>query len=150
MCVVLHGAAFGLTWPVSAPVSMGATLHAKHGATRSKVLEAHEHFLCFRQAETQGRAGCRVDHHALDVELEAQKTRGSVFFIGEQLSALDVYWAAFAALLHPLPDELCPMNEMMRQNYTVTEPALLDAASPLLLEHRQRIYQTHMQLPIQL
>lgn len=86
----------------------------------------------------------------LSAQLEGQKAEGSAFFIGDRLSALDIYWAAFAALLDPLPDELCPMNEMMRQNYKVTEPALLDAASPLLLEHRQRIYQTHMELPIQL
>ena len=86
----------------------------------------------------------------LSGQLEAQKARGSAFFIGDQLSALDIYWAAFAAMLRPLPDELCPMNEMMRQNYTATDPALLDAASPLLLEHRQRIYEAHMELPIEL
>ena len=86
----------------------------------------------------------------LSAQLEAQNDRGSAFFIGDQLSALDIYWAAFAALLRPLPEALCPMNEMMRQTYTVTDAALLDAASPLLLEHRQRIYEAHMELPIQL
>jgi glutathione S-transferase len=86
----------------------------------------------------------------LSKRLEEQKARGSDFFVGEQLSALDIYWAAFAALLDPLPEELCPMHEMMRQNYTVTDPSLLKAASPLLLEHREHIYQAHMELPIQL
>jgi glutathione S-transferase len=86
----------------------------------------------------------------LSLKLEAQRERGSAFFIGDQLSAADIYWAAFAALLEPLPAELCAMNEGLRQTYTLSDPALLKSASPLLLEHRERIYRGHMELPVQL
>ena len=82
--------------------------------------------------------------------LEAQKSAGSDFFIGNQLCAVDIYWAAFAALLRPLPNDLCNMNEGLRKNYTLNDPALLESASPLLLQHRQRIYEAHMELPIRL
>ena len=34
--------------------------------------------------------------------------------------------------------------------FILSDPTLLDAASPLLLEHRERIYREHMELPIQL
>lgn len=103
-------------------------------------------------AQTAEAAPKRVEEilQLLSSQLESQKAQGSGFFIADRLSALDIYWAAFAALLDPLPADLCPMNEMMRQNYKLTDPALLSAASPLLLEHRQRIYETHMELPIQL
>ena len=86
----------------------------------------------------------------LSARLSAQAARGSGFLIGDALSAADIYWAAFAALIEPLPAELCAMNEGLRQNYTVSDPVLRKAASPQLLEHRERIYRDHMELPIQL
>jgi hypothetical protein len=49
--------------------------------------------------------------------LESQRSRGSRFFIGDQLSALDIYWAAFAALIEPLPENLCPMPPDFRRRY---------------------------------
>ena len=38
---------------------------------------------------------------ALTARLEAQRKRGSRFFIGDTLSALDIYWATFAAMNNP-------------------------------------------------
>ena len=42
-------------------------------------------------------------------QLEAQRKRGSRFLVGDSLSAVDLYWAVFAALIQPLPDNLCKM-----------------------------------------
>src|SRR5262249_52477755 len=47
--------------------------------------------------------------HTLNAQLDAQHKSGSRFLIGDQLSALDIYWAAFAALIRPLQDDLCKM-----------------------------------------
>ena len=68
--------------------------------------------------------------------------------MGARLSAADIYWATFAAMLQPLPVEQCPMSDFMRAQYTATDPLLLKAASPILLEHRDRIYRDHLQLPL--
>jgi hypothetical protein len=68
--------------------------------------------------------------------LEQQRAKGSRFFIGNQLSALDIYWAAFAALIQPLPHEQCPMPAAFRKSYTNTDPVIQAAAHPLLFEHR--------------
>ncbi|MBI3249936.1 MAG: hypothetical protein HYZ50_25865 [Deltaproteobacteria bacterium] len=84
----------------------------------------------------------------LDARLEQQKARGSKFLIGNQLSALDIHWAAFAALVQPLPPELCPMATAFRAFYTEKNPAVTAALSPVLLEHREFIYREYLELPI--
>lgn len=92
-----------------------------------------------RMAETLRLLGAR---------LEQQRTKGSKFFIGNQLSALDIYWAAFAALIQPLPPELCPMATAFRALYTNTDPIVAAATSPLLMEHRDFVYREYLELPI--
>ncbi|MBI3302469.1 MAG: hypothetical protein HYZ72_10405 [Deltaproteobacteria bacterium] len=84
----------------------------------------------------------------LGARLEQQRAKGSKFFIGNQLSALDIYWAAFAALIQPLPPELCPMATAFRAFYTNANPVVVAATSPLLLEHRDFIYREYLELPI--
>jgi len=86
----------------------------------------------------------------LNLRLEQQQRQGSKFFIGNQLSALDIYWAAFAALIQPLPQELCPMPPAFRTRYTNTDPVVQAAVTPLLFEHRDFIYHEYLELPIEL
>ena len=86
----------------------------------------------------------------LGARLEQQRRKGSKFFIGDQLSALDIYWATFAALIQPLPHELCPMPQAFRSMYTDTNPVVQAAVTPLLLEQRDFIYHTYLELPIDL
>ena len=85
---------------------------------------------------------------ALTARLEQQRGRGSRFFIGDSLSALDIYWATFAAMLNPLPDELCPLSPAFRRVYTNTDPDIKQATAPILLEHRGFIYHSFLQLPV--
>jgi len=87
---------------------------------------------------------------ALSVQLDSQQRSGSRFFIGKRLSALDIYWAAFAALIQPLPDELCKMSPGFRRMYTCTDAAVSAAASPQLLAHRDFVYQEFLELPVDL
>jgi glutathione S-transferase len=84
--------------------------------------------------------------HALHDQLRAQQARGRRFLIGDALSALDLYWAAFAALIEPLPPDLCPMPDFLRAMYTY-DPALRREAGDLLA-HRGRIYREHLELPV--
>ncbi|MEE9607678.1 MAG: hypothetical protein V3U03_08040 [Myxococcota bacterium] len=82
--------------------------------------------------------------------LRRQRERGSRFLVGAELSALDIYWAAFAALVEPLPPELCPMPEFLRRQYSASDPIVRGAADPLLLEHRDFIYREYLELPVDL
>lgn len=80
--------------------------------------------------------------------LQQQHKRGSRFLIGESLSALDIYWAASCAMLRPLPPEHCNMPHWLRITYTANDPRVVDAIHPILLEHRDFIYQQYLQLPM--
>jgi glutathione S-transferase len=84
--------------------------------------------------------------HALLGQLRAQQARGRRFLIGDSLSALDLYWSAFAALLDPLPDDLCPMPDYLRAMYTYDGMPRDEIAE--LLAHRDRIYREHLELPV--
>ncbi len=85
---------------------------------------------------------------SLSARLTRQRASGSRFFIGDALSALDIYWATFATLIQPLPQELCPMTPGLRRAQTVTDPQILQALNPILLEHRDFIYHEYLQLPM--
>lgn len=80
--------------------------------------------------------------------LREQQERGHPVFVGGALSAVDLYWAAFAAMLQPLPPEQCPMDDMLRGGYTLADREALAAADPLLLAHRDRIYRDRLTLPL--
>lgn len=81
-------------------------------------------------------------------QLRQQKATGSEYLVGQQLSACDLHWAAFSGFVAPLPPELCPMPDFMRHNYTHLTPELAEALDPILLEHRDRVYQRHIKLPM--
>jgi glutathione S-transferase len=86
----------------------------------------------------------------LAARLESQRSRGSRFLVGDALSALDIYWAVFAALIEPLPENLCPMPSEIRRRYNCEDPAVRGATSPQLLAHRDFIYHEYLELPVDL
>ena len=87
---------------------------------------------------------------ALATQLKSQYARGVRYFVGDALSALDIYWTAFANLLDPLPKEQCPMPEAWRPGFVATDPVIKEALDPLLLEHRSRIFREHFREPMEL
>ena len=83
-------------------------------------------------------------------QLAEQQASGREYLVGDALSALDIYWAAFAALIDPLPEEVCPMPMPMRMAYGMKHPELDAAVTPELLAHRTLVYERHLELPIDL
>ncbi len=81
--------------------------------------------------------------------LEMQRAKGSDYFVGNALTAADVYWACFAILLEPPPPDQCPMSQDMRAIYSYITPEIAAAASPLLIEHRNVVWQRHIGLPME-
>jgi glutathione S-transferase len=83
----------------------------------------------------------------LRAQLANQIHSGSRFLVGEDLSALDIYWATFAGAIDPLPPDLCPnMPDMMRRSYT--DPELKEIGGLELFQHREFIYRTYLKLPM--
>jgi glutathione S-transferase len=81
-------------------------------------------------------------------QLASQRAAGSDYLVGSSLSAVDIYWATFAAMLKPLPAEVCPMSDVMRGAYGSISPRTEAALDEALLEHRDRIYERHLELPL--
>ena len=86
--------------------------------------------------------------HNLDAQLARQAVRGSRYYLGDALCALDIYSACFYALLEPLPEELCPMATSYRPAYRNADPDIERAMTPRLAAHRDFIYQQHLVLPV--
>ncbi len=87
---------------------------------------------------------------ALATQLKSQYARGVRYFAGDALSALDIYWTAFANLLDPLPKAQCPMPVAWRPGFVATDPVIKAALDPLLLEHRSGIFREHFRDPMEL
>ncbi len=85
---------------------------------------------------------------ALAKRLHAQRARGSDYLLGDTLTVADLYWATFAVMLKPLPEEKCPMHPGQRAMYTARDPVLAAALDPILLEHRDTVYERHLELPV--
>jgi len=79
---------------------------------------------------------------------ERQQEEGSGFLLGKSLTALDIYWAAMAALVEPLSEEHCPMPPAMRMFYGLRDADLRPPGTDALLAHRDRIYRDHLVLPV--
>src|SRR5262249_21007346 len=86
----------------------------------------------------------------LDARLAQQRAAGKKFFVGDRLSALDIYWATFAIFIKPLPPEQCSIPEPLRISFTNTNPVIAAAATPALMEHRDFIYHEYLELPLNL
>lgn len=84
----------------------------------------------------------------LAARLREQRAASTRFFVGNALSAVDLYWATFAAMLSPLPPESCPMPDWMRPLYALADDAEGVEIDPILLEHRDFIYETYLPLPM--
>ena len=85
----------------------------------------------------------------LSRQLASQRAAGSDYFVGEHLTAADIYWACFAILIEPLPHETCPMSPEMRAIYANITPEIASAADPALLAHRDMVWQRHIGLPME-
>jgi glutathione S-transferase len=132
----LRGVHEQVTKPGGDPAGVSTYLGKKYGYTPE----------IGRRATERVAAGL----NALASRLEQQKTRGSRFFIGDSLSAMDVYWAAFSNAMKPLAPELCPMLPMIREMFTTTEPSIVAATKTILIEHRDFIFKNYLELPVDL
>jgi glutathione S-transferase len=82
--------------------------------------------------------------------LHGQHATGSAYYVGKDLTAVDIYSAAFMALLRPLPESQCHMDPKIRAAFEWLDAETAAALDPILLEHRDRIYAEHLELPLAL
>jgi glutathione S-transferase len=98
-------------------------------------------------AAAPGRAADMLQ--AFAAQLKAQRARGSDYLVGAEVSAADVYWACFSQMLAPLPHASSPMPDYVRALYSDPPPVVAAALDPVLIEHRNRVYERHIGLPLE-
>ena len=78
------------------------------------------------------------------------RAAGHDYLLGSTLTALDLAWAAFAALIQPLAEDLCPMKPLWRDLYTWMPSVTPHHAVEAMLSFRERIYRAWLPLPVDL
>lgn len=83
-------------------------------------------------------------------KLKAQHEKGVKYYVGDTLSAVDIYSATFMACFNPLAPEQCPMYPPIRTVFETLDEATQQALDPILLAHRDYIYSQYLSLPLSL
>ncbi|MEM7018016.1 MAG: hypothetical protein AAF512_11850 [Pseudomonadota bacterium] len=84
---------------------------------------------------------------ALAVQLKQQKAAGKEYFIADELSALDIYWAHFSQLFEPLPADVFPIPDILRKTWGTVLPLLEEPVDSALMAHRNMMFERHLGLP---
>jgi glutathione S-transferase len=84
----------------------------------------------------------------LDARLNQQQAKGHRYFVGDALSALDVYWACFSMMIRPLRRELNPMPDWLWPLYSDCENNVAAALTPALVAHRDMVFERHIGVPL--
>ncbi len=82
--------------------------------------------------------------------LMAQKAGGSDYYLGDAPSAVDIYSAAIMAMFAPLPEASCAMKPATRGAFETLNVVTKEALQPVLLAHRDMMYERHLELPLSL
>ncbi len=82
--------------------------------------------------------------------LHQQADAGQPFYMGDTLSAVDLYSAAFMATFKPLPDDQCAMLPPIRSAFESLDDPIAQALDPILIKHRDFIYTEFLELPLSL
>ena len=86
----------------------------------------------------------------LTARLKAQHAIGSRYYLGDSLTAVDIYSATFMAVLSPLPIDQCAMDTSIRAAFETRDAQTEAALDPILLEHRDMMYAKYFELPLSL
>lgn len=135
-CRRLTGIASGLSGEGGFPKPVASYLAGKYGWREGCGAEAKQ-----RVIDILGMLASR---------LKEQRDAGSRTYLGDALTALDIYSATFIALFSPLPPEQCPMPEPMREAFGFMDADTAAALDPILLEHRDFVYAEQLELPLTL
>jgi glutathione S-transferase len=102
--------------------------------------------------EAGAAAGARVAAllRMLVARLKAQQQAGSRYYVGNALTAVDVYSATFTAMFGPLPPEQCKMEASTRAAFASLDNETEAALDPILFAHRDMMYAQSLELPLAL
>ncbi|MEM9421493.1 MAG: hypothetical protein AAF986_03150 [Pseudomonadota bacterium] len=79
-----------------------------------------------------------------------QKKAGHRFYMGAEISALDIYSAAGMALFCPLDEEKCAFKPGLREAFSTLDEKTANGLDPILIEHRDMMYSEFLETPLSL
>jgi len=82
-------------------------------------------------------------------QLTAQQARGSEYFIGDTITALDFYWCAFSNLIEIMSWGKIPVAEDWRGLFVHDDQVVHGAHSDLLKAHRDTIFDAYFKNPME-
>jgi glutathione S-transferase len=102
--------------------------------------------------EVGGTAAARAADilRMLSARLKDQHQSGRRYYVGDTLTAVDIYSATFMAMFRPLADEHCKMDRSTRDAFDLRDSETEAALDPILLDHRDMIYAENLELPLSL
>ncbi len=80
--------------------------------------------------------------------LKAQRSAGSDYLVTDSLTAADIYWAYFSVFVDTMTPEQNPMEDQLRAMWDASG-AKLGVVDPIVIEHRDRIFEKHLKLPLE-
>lgn len=86
----------------------------------------------------------------LVARLKVQREAGSSYIVGDGLTAADIYCATFAGMFQPLAENVCAMEKHMRAAFATLDDETKAVLDPVLFEHRDMMYERHLELPMSL
>jgi len=78
----------------------------------------------------------------------AERLEGRDYFVGDALSAADIYWTAFSNLVAPMAEADCPMPDYYRAWAGECLASIGSDVPAILLDHRERILHRHLSPPM--
>ena len=69
------------------------------------------------------------------------------YLVGNNFTAADIYYAYISNVIRPQPHELNPMPQGLRTSYEMLEK-LFGKAPSVLIDFRDRIFEKHLELPV--
>lgn len=103
-------------------------------------------YLGLRYGLTGVDVGSLKSRAVASLEFLAETLGDREYLLGDRFTAVDIYCAAALNMIDPLPEDLCPMVPLMR---AIFESMKVDVTAPeVLLAHRRRIYERHLELPM--
>jgi glutathione S-transferase len=81
--------------------------------------------------------------------LKQQAALGSEFIIGQKVTAVDFYWAAFSNLIAIQSPQECPLDPAVRPMFENVSADVAAAVDPILITHRDRIMRAYFKVPME-
>ncbi|MDB5714527.1 MAG: hypothetical protein JWO15_1924 [Sphingomonadales bacterium] len=100
------------------------------------------------EAADQAPARAAAILRQLAETLRRQYSAGHRAFVGDGITACDLYWACFSLMVRPVRRDWAEIPDFLHELYAQLPPEIEDALDDLLIEHRDHVLEAYVRLPL--